>query len=168
VGPFAQCAVPECQPGTTVNVTLDLSGASGFLGGTMTIGADQYGVSDSMNSNADLLLHFDGSFVAPAMGAGRATVTTRFSLTGRAFALTPLGSFAHDDQLSGRGVATVSLVPFNPQAGFDPSWTVESARFDFSAQTPEPGTLLLVGTCALAPLVRRARRGRACRGDRPS
>ena len=158
VGLFAQCAVPECQPGSIVNVNLDLSGASGFLGGAMAIGGDEYGVSDNVNSTADLLLHFDGSFVAPAMGPDRATVTTPFSLTGRAFALTSLGEFAHNDQLFGRGVTTVSLLPFNPQAGFDPSWTVDNVRFDFLQPTPEPATLLLIGTGTLLPIMRRLRR----------
>jgi PEP-CTERM motif len=163
VGLFEQCSVPECQPATRVNFNLDLSGASGFLGGVMTIEGDRYDVSDDVNARADVFLHFDGSFIAPAMGPDRTTVTAPFSLTGRAFALTPFGSFAHDEQLFGRGVGIVTLVPFNPQAGFDPSWTVEKVRFDFAQPTPEPSTLLLIGTCVAAPVIRRMQRSRASR-----
>lgn len=160
VGLFAQCFVPECPPGTRINFDLVLGGASGFLGGEMTIEGDHYAVTDSVTSTSDLFLEFHGSFIAPEM-ADRATVTAPFSLTGQAFALTPLGEFAHNDQLFGHGVATTTLVPFNPEAGFAPSWTVESVRFDFAQPTPEPSTLLLIGTCVAAPAIRRIRRSRA-------
>jgi hypothetical protein len=94
---FDQCGVPECSPGTRVNFDLDLAGAFGFLGGVMTIGGDQYEVSDSVNAMADVFLRFDGSFIAPDMGSAQAIVSAPFSLTGRAFALTPFGEFAHDE-----------------------------------------------------------------------
>ena len=160
-GLFGQCIVPECQPGTRVAFALDLTGASGFLGGTMTIGGDVYPVTDSGTAMADVRLRFDGSFIAPAMGPDRATVTAPFSLSGEAFALTPLGNFAHNDQLFGHGIGTVTLVPFNPEAGFDPSWTIDAVRFDFAQPTPEPSTLVLLGTCVAAPVIRRLRRSRA-------
>jgi hypothetical protein len=161
IGLFAQCGVPECPPGTRVEFNLDLSGSSGALSGVMTIQGDQYDVTDSVTADANLSLHFDGSFIAPEMGpAAQATVVAPFSMTGRAFAVTPLGEVAHDDQLFGHGGGTVTLVPYNPQAGFPPSWTVQNVRFDFAQPTPEPSTLLLLGTCALAPVIRRMRRSR--------
>jgi hypothetical protein len=162
IGAFAQCFVPECQPGTRINFDLNLSGASGFLIGDMTIEGEHFDVNDSVLSTSDAHLHFDGSFIAPATGPDRVTLTAPFSLTGEAFALTPLGNFAHNDQLFGHGVGTVTLVPFNPAAGFDPSWTVENVRFDFAQPTPEPSTLLLIGTCAVAPVIRRMKRSRRC------
>jgi hypothetical protein len=78
-----------------------------------------------------------------------------FSLTGRALAATPLGAIAHNDELFGGGVGTVTLVPFPAEAGFPPSWMVQSVRFDFAQPTPEPSTLLLLGTCAVAVVRRR-------------
>lgn len=145
IGLFDQCGVPECPPGTRVNFNLDLAGASGFLGGTMTIGGDRYEISDSVNAMADVFLRFDGSFIAPEMGSAQAIVSAPFSLTGRAFALTPFGEFAHDDQLFGRGLATVALIPYPPEAGFGPTWMVQTVRFDFAEPVPEPSTLLLLG-----------------------
>jgi PEP-CTERM motif len=157
-GMFGQCAVPECPPGTIININLDLSGQSGSLGGTMTVGGNEYGVSDNINANSDLFLHFDGSFIAPAMGPPVATVSVPFSLTGQAHAINSLGETVLDDQIFGHGIATVSLLPYNPQAGFDPSWTVDTARFDFLQPTPEPSTLLLIGAGTLVPMIRRRRR----------
>jgi len=159
-GLLGQCIVPVCQPGTTIEFNVDLSGASGFLEGSMTIGGDSFDVSESIDATSDVFLHFDGSFIAPDMGPDRATVTAPFSLSGRAFATTPLGTVAHDDQLFGRGIGTVTLVPFNPELGFDPSWVVENVTFDFAQPTPEPSTLLLLGTCVAAPVIRRMQRSR--------
>jgi hypothetical protein len=86
-------------------------------------------------------------------------VSAPFSLTGRAFALTPFGEFAHDDLLFGGGIATVTLVPFPAIPDFGPSWIVDSARFDFVQPVPEPSTLVLVGMGVLfAARARRSRR----------
>ena len=93
-GLFGQCSVPECAPGTRIDFGLDLTGGSGFLRGTMTIEGDRYEISDSVTAIADVFLHVDGSVFAPEMGPALATVSAPFSLTGRAFALTPFGEFA--------------------------------------------------------------------------
>jgi hypothetical protein len=157
-GLFGQCNVPECTPGSRIDFGLTLTGASGFLSGTMTIEGDRYDISESVTSIADVFLHINGSVLAPEMGPARATVSAPFSLTGRAFALTPFGEFAHDDLLFGRGMATVTLVPYPANPDFGPSWIVDSARFEVAQPVPEPSTLVLFGTAAL--LAARARRGR--------
>jgi len=159
-GLLSHCNDPVCQPGTRVEYAFGLSGQGGFLEGSWTVGDDHYDLSSSVNSTNEVFLFFDGSFIAPAMGPDRATVTAPFSLTGQAFALTPLGTRAHDNQLFGRGIGTVTLVPFNPELGFDPSWVVENVTFDFAQPTPEPSTLLLLGTCVAAPVIRRMQRSR--------
>ena len=155
-GLFGQCNVPECTPGTRIDYGLTLTGASGLLSGTMTIEGDSYALSSSVTAIADVFLQLDGSVLAPEMGPPQTTVSAPFWLSGRAFALTPLGEIAHDNLLFGRGMATVTLVPYPANQDFSPSWMVDSARFDFAEPVPEPATLILVGTGAL--LAARARR----------
>ncbi len=157
-GLFAQCFVPECTPGTRIDFNLGLSGGSGFFTGEMTIEGDRYVISANANAMADAFLLFDGFIIAPDTGADQAKVSAPFSLTGLALAATPLGAIAHNDQLFGNGTARVGLVPFPPQAGFAPSWMVDSVRFDFAQPTPEPSTLLLLGTCVFGAAGRRFRR----------
>ena len=155
LGLFGQCEVPECSPGTRIQYNLDLSGSAGSLGGSWSIGGQEYPVNDALDTNSNAILHFDGSFIAPAMGS-QAILSAPFSMTGNAYAINALGEYGAYYSLVGRGVGTVTLVPYNPEAGFPPSWTVESVRFDFAQPTPEPSALLLLGTCAVW-MVRRRR-----------
>jgi hypothetical protein len=162
IGPFAQCIVPECPPGTRILFDMGLSGSAGSLPrAVMTIGGDRYDDLESINAMANVFLNFSGSIIAPDLGPARVSLSAPFSLTGQAFALTPLGEIAHDDLLLGRGTGTMTLVPFPTQSpDFPPGWMVESVRFDFAQTTvPEPSTLLLLGTCAVGVL--RARRSRS-------
>ncbi len=158
-GPFDQCNVPECSPGTQINMDIQLSGSSGFLpGAVMTIGGDRYDDLESQLAMANVTLNFKGFITAPDVGPARVSLSAPFSLTGQAFALTPLGEIAHDDPLFGRGTGTVTLIPFPTQSEFPPGWMVESVRFDFAQPTPEPSTLVLFGS-GIAAVVR-ARRAR--------
>jgi hypothetical protein len=158
-GPFERCNVPECSPGTRIAFDIGLSGSAGVLPfAVMTIGNDRYDDIESQLANANVFLNFTGSIIAPEVGPARVSLSAPFSLTGSVFAVTPEGELAHDETLAGSGVGTLTLVPFPTQADFPPGWLVESVRFDFGQPTPEPSTLLLLGTCA-AGLVR-ARRSR--------
>jgi hypothetical protein len=57
--------------------------------------------------------------------------------------------------LTGRGTATLNVIA-NPS---DPLWELSSLRYDF-APTPEPATMLLVGTGMFALAARRYSRRR--------
>lgn len=163
-GPFEQCLVPECPPGTRIDFDIELSGSSGFLpGAVMTIEGDRYDDLESLNAMANAFLTFTGSIIAPAVGPARVSLSAPFSLTGRVFAVTPFGEIAHDDPLRGQGTGTMTLVPFPTLTDFPPGWMVDTVRFDFAQPTPEPSTLLLLGTCAVG--VVRARRWRQSRHD---
>jgi hypothetical protein len=158
IGLFDQCGLPECPPGASVEFNLGLSGSSGAIFGVMTVDGNQFAITDSQDANANLLLHFGGSFIAPAMGPAQATVSAPFSLTGQALAVDSVNQTAVDDQIFGHGIGTVTLLPYNPAAGFPPSWVARRVRFDFLQPTPEPSTLLLIGTGTLVPLIRKRRR----------
>ena len=159
-GPFERCGVPECSPGTRIAFDIGLSGSAGFLPrAVMTIGGDRYDDIESQTAMANVFLDFRGSIIAPEVGPSRVSLSAPFSLTGRVFALTPFGEIAHDVAVRGAGMGTMTLIPFPPSADLPPGWMVESLEFEFAQPTPEPSTLLLFGTCALA--VVRARRSRA-------
>jgi hypothetical protein len=162
-GPFDQCGVPECSPGTRIAFDIGLSGSSGLLPrAVMTIGGDRYDDLESVNAMANVFVNFTGSIIAPEVGPARVSLSAPFSFTGRAFALTPFGEIAHDEALLGAGIGTMTLTPFPTITGFPPGWLVESVQFDFAQPTPEPSTLLLFGTCAVG--FARARRWRQSGG----
>jgi hypothetical protein len=161
-GLFEQCLVPECPPGTRIEFDIGLSGSSGFLpGAVMTIDGDRYDDLESITAMANVFLTFNGSIIAPETGPAQVSLSAPFSFTGTAVAFTPFGETAHDDVLLGRGVGTVTLIPFPPHPDFAPGWMVDAVRFDFAQPTPEPSTLLLLGTCAFGAM--RARRSRRSR-----
>lgn len=161
-GPFERCSVPECSPGTRIAFDIGLSGSSGFLPrAVMSIGGDRYDDLESQTAMANVFLDFRGSIIAPAVGPARVSLSAPFSLTGRAFALTPFGEIAHDDALLGAGIGTMTLIPFPTSTEFPPGWMVESVEFEFAQPTPEPSTLLLFATGAVGVL--RARRLRQSR-----
>src|SRR5690606_9144776 len=87
-GPFAQCLVPECPPGTRIAFDMPLSGSSGFLpNAVMTIGDDRYDDLESVVAMANIFLNFSGGVIAPPTGPSRVALSAPFTLTGRAFAL---------------------------------------------------------------------------------
>ena len=150
VGPFLQCNVPECVPGGSITLQTALSGAA-LNNGVLTIGGDRYEDLSSINSPTSVILSFEGSVLAPPLGSSTsATISAPFTLNGQLIALTPLGEYAHNDVLRGAGIATLTLVPYPSIPDFPPSWLVDTVRYDFAQPTPEPSTLVLLGTCALA------------------
>jgi PEP-CTERM motif-containing protein len=157
--PFIQCDVPECPPGTSINLLTNFSG-SAFQGSVATLRGIEYTDIGSQVSGAFVSAFFEltGSAVAPAWANGQnATVSAPFLLTGQ-FQYLP-DAFV---TLAGSGVATVSLVPIVTGEG---TWTVDSFRFAFedSEPVPEPATLTLIGSGLAAAVAARRRR----RSSRP-
>jgi hypothetical protein len=152
-GPHEQCLVPECDPGTTVSLYAAWLGND--LSGQLTFDGETYNDLGGLSSLTQASVEFIGSFVAPALEPST-TLTTPFRFQGQFWVPDAAGIAQVRHTLSGAGTATVTL-----SRGFpgDPSWVVNSVRYDFSP-VPEPGTMLMVGL-GIAGIARRIQRTRA-------
>ena len=148
-GPFAQCLVPACTPGSAIALDMSFTGQSDLLQGiVMTVDGNTFDDFEGASATGNLELSFTGSVLAPQFDGMPVSVSAPFSLTGVASApgLNAL--------LLGSGTATLSLVAFETATN-PPSWSAQQVRFDFAQPTPEPTTLLLLGSGAVALLRKR-------------
>jgi hypothetical protein len=118
-----QCFVPECPPGTVVELGArwignDLPGTATLRGKTY----DDVGGLDSLNS-ADV--RFAGQFVMPPLSDGPVSITVPFDFAGR-FAYSEDLSEVQDALLTGGGQVTLVLEQL-----FQGSWSIRSAAFEF-------------------------------------
>lgn len=143
---MALCGISPCLPGET-SIGGVLSG-SAFPNGVATFEGTVYDDIDNLSSPAAVGLSFAGSAVLPAVpDTPTATIVTAF------FALTPDSAFflpTGPTAISGSGAATLWLSP--SRLGGPAGWVLDQIRYDFSdtEPVPEPGTMLLFGTGALA------------------
>ena len=156
LSPYGECLVPACLPGSTVSLHTGGSEAT-YIFATATYQGQTFDNFGGINAASGLLTEWTGSLELPSNFAG-GSLSAPFSFSG-VFRLT-------DDQtglsqrvdLFGSGIATVTFGPYgspeHPNA-----FGTQSVRFDFAdvAPTPEPASLLLLGTglCAIAAARRR-------------
>ena len=147
---LADCLVPECTAGSTVDLRAYWSGID--LSGTATVEGITYWPVGSLSSPWGAEVDWTGSLIIPDDFAG-GTLTAPFAFAG-AFYGTSAGRLA----LTGTGQASVT---FAPNVTFPGAFSVQEYRYDFDP-VPEPTSMLLIGTgLAGLAMLRRRQSGRA-------
>ena len=160
IKPFEQCSTPDCHAGTTVGLDTRASG-SGLRGGTATYQGTTYQHFEGFGAfDPAMILSWDGSVVIPTGFTG-GTLTAPFAFSGVFTYWTGFTTGFQRLELFGSGTASVTLEPYS-NGLFPGSFRGTGVRFDFDAPaaTPEPASLVLLGT-GLAGLVAARRRRHA-------
>ncbi len=155
--PHLQCFVPDCHPGTTVKLDAHWDGVD--VPGTATIDGTTVPIGAGMQwDDAGLFLDWKGSLTIPLTFTG-GDLSAPFSFAGT-LRVPQTPEFTRLYTLTGFGTATITLMP---SAIFGGALILEDARYEFSdtAPTPEPASMLLIGTglAGLAAVRRRRRDG---------
>jgi hypothetical protein len=126
--------------------------------GTWHVGSDDFGTIDGAPVQGEIT----ATFAVPAAVFENDFVITRpFTMTGLVSATRADGAKIPSFDIFGTGEMRAFFHPNFFSDGSEHGF-YDSVNFNFSqtAPTPEPGTLALVGCCAVAALVRRSGAGR--------
>ena len=151
--PYLQCHVPECHPGTTVNLEAHWDGLD--VPGTATINGTSVRVGSLDPTFGGIIADFRGTLTIPPVFTGGA-VSAPFTFTGL-FQYPDTPTTNQRFPLFGSGTATITFAPYQ---AFPGALRMTDVRYEFSevAATPEPASMLLIGTGLAGVLAARRRR----------
>ena len=122
---FNQCSVPECPPGTVVEINAGWS--FNDLPGTAVLRGRTYPDLGGHNSPNGAVIRFSGQITMPPMGDEPVSVQVPFDFAGRFVYGPDLETAAQEALLTGGGAVTFHLEPYPDRT----SWLIRSAEFEF-------------------------------------
>ena len=126
-------------------------------GGILQFEGVTYSDIGGLNSPANVLLRVDAMVPLPSVVSAHAVVTAPFVLNIDFFWMAPDGSASITQSFSGSGSARVDLAENNTSFGV-PTWQITDLHGELSSvPTPEPATLLLMGSAGALVIHRRRR-----------
>jgi hypothetical protein len=160
--PPLECGVPDCRAGTAIDLKAlwsdtDLPGSATYQGETFT----HVGSSSNGNDISSMTVDWTGTLTLPAdFAGGMATAPLLFNGTFGYSNIARPGLPPAPLQLFGTGTAALTFTPWEDYPG---AFRLQSVAytFDSPAATPEPASLLLMGTGILGLAAERRRRRRA-------
>ena len=156
LAPYGNCLVPECLPGSTLDLHTYGSESTISLA-TATYQGETFENFGGINNRSNFLLEWTGSLEFPENFTG-GTLSAPFSFSSYFLLRQNFTDPFERVELFGSGIATVTFGAYG-SPDFPNAFGTQSVRFDFAdvAPTPEPASLLLLGTglCAIAAARRR-------------
>jgi hypothetical protein len=122
---WEQCRLPQCQPGTVVEIAAGWSGND--LPGTAELRGKTYPDLGGQNTWNSADVRFSGGITMPPMRDGPVSITALFDFAGRFVYAESVEDEPQDALLTGGGRVTLFLEPYPGEN----SWVIRRVEFEF-------------------------------------